>query len=231
MKTLPHRRKSVSVSNSRWLAYATAGAATAAAGASSSEAAIHYSGVINQTFNAPATNFVVGTFALDNAAVIRFMHTRASAGHPSSHGAALFRIEGAAVSNMFLGSAVGFDRYPFRLASNVLLNTASPFNNMQGSSFAELAFHGGQANDHWTAAGTGFVAFRFNGGGGMQFGWARLTMDGAPGNTFKLVDYAWGDAGTQISTGQVPEPGSLALLAIGAVGLVAWRKQRAKAAA
>ena len=156
---------------------------------------------------------------------------RASAGHPSSHGAALFRIEGAALSNMFVGSAPGFDRYPFRLASNVILNTASPFNAMAGSSFAEMAFHGGQANDHWLDKGTGFIGFRFNGGSGMRFGWARLTMDGAPGNTFTLVDYAWGDAGTQIATGQVPEPGSLALLAIGAVGLVAWRRQRAKTAA
>ena len=132
MKTLTPRRKSVSVSNSRWLAYATAGAATAVAGVNSSEAAIHYSGVINQTFNAPASNFVVGTFALDNAAVLKFEHTRASANHPSSHGAALFRIEGAALSNMFVGSAAGFDRYPFRLASNVNLNTASPFNAMAG---------------------------------------------------------------------------------------------------
>jgi PEP-CTERM motif-containing protein len=230
MKTLTPRRKSVSVSNSRWLAYATAGAATAVAGVNSSEAAIHYSGVINQVFNAPATNTVHATFALSNAAVLRFVHTRASAGHPSSHGAALFRIEGAALSNMFVGTAAGFDRYPFRLASNVILNTTTPFNAMQGSSFAELAFHGGQTNDHWLEAGTAFIGFRFNSGSGMQFGWARLTMDGAPGNSFTLVDYGWGDAGTQIATGQVPEPGSLALLAIGAAGLVAWRRQRAKRA-
>jgi len=110
------------------------------------------------------------------------------------------------------------------------LNTASPFNNMQGSSFAELAFHCGQANDHWTMAGTAFIGFRFNAGGGMEFGWARITMDGAPGNSFTVVDYAWGDPGTQIATGQIPEPGSLALLAIGAVGLLAWRKQRSKTA-
>ena len=134
------------------------------------------------------------------------MHTRASINHPSSHGAALFRIEGAALSNMFVGSAPGFDRYPFRLASNVNLNTASPFNAMQGSSFAELAFHGGQANDHWLAGGTGFIGFRFNGGSGMEFGWARITMDGTISNTFTwsimpgailvLSDSDWSNPGT-----------------------------------
>lgn len=232
MKTLEPCRRSVSVCSTRWLAYATAGAATAVAGVNSSEAAIHYSGVLNQTFNAPATQIVVETFALSNAAMLQFAHSRASALHPSSHGAALFRIASAALSNMFVGSAPGaFDRYPFRLASNVNLNTESPFNAMAGSSFAELAFHGGQPNDHWLDAGTGFIGFRFNGGSGMQFGWARLTMDGAVGNTFTLVDYAWGDAGDQIATGQIPEPGSLALLAIGAAGLLAWRRQRAKTAA
>ena len=51
-------------------------------------------------------------------------------------------------------------------------------------------------------------------------------MDGAPGNSFTVVDYAYGDAGDSVDTGQVPEPGSLALLALGGAGLIAWRKRR-----
>ncbi len=61
-------------------------------------------------------------------------------------------------------------------------------------------------------------------------------MDGAPENSFTLIDYAFGDVGDRITAGQtsisnVPETGgSLALLAIGAAGLVAWRARRSQAA-
>ena len=50
-KTL-RRTPIANVSQTRWLAYATAGAATAV-GASTAEASIHYSGMINQVINAP----------------------------------------------------------------------------------------------------------------------------------------------------------------------------------
>jgi MYXO-CTERM domain-containing protein len=50
------------------------------------------------------------------------------------------------------------------------------------------------------------------------------------------VDYAWGDPGDRIRTGQktssgnmvntVTDSGSVGLLALGAAGLIAWRKRR-----
>jgi hypothetical protein len=45
-----HARKPAVIANSRWLAYATAGAASALTGANSAEATIHYSGRIDQNF-------------------------------------------------------------------------------------------------------------------------------------------------------------------------------------
>ena len=92
-----------------------------------------------------------------------------------------------------------------------------------------MAYVYGYGNDQWLDQGTGFIGFRFNAGSGLQYGWIRVTMDGSPDNTFTVVDYAWADPGDMVAAGQVPEPGSLGLLALGGVGLVAWRKHRAKA--
>ena len=83
----------------------------------------------------------------------------------------------------------------------------------------------------------GFVGFRFNIGNGTQYGWARIQTerdhDGRARDIIK--DYAWGDVGDTILTGQKQSlqpantnsvPGSFGLLAFGAQGLDAWRTQR-----
>jgi hypothetical protein len=222
------RRKSVSVANSRWGAYATAGAASALAGVSSADADIHYSGPLNIAVN----NSVTAHQAFDMAADFFIL------GHfPSFHsGFAGFYIKGAATA-MFRGTANaggGTFRYPSKLGSGVNVSAPGAFVAINGTFFATLAsnkYAGGQ----WRDAGTGFIGFKFNGGSGVEYGWIRLTMDGTGSqNTFTLVDYAYGDVGTPILTGQtsaVPEPGSLGLLALGATGLLAWRRSRGKAAA
>ncbi len=43
--------------------------------------------------------------------------------------------------------------------------------------------------------GRGFIAFSFDTGAGLQFGWARIKTSGIPLVNFILVDYAWGDPG------------------------------------
>jgi hypothetical protein len=65
MKTRQSRRRTAKVSHSRWLAYATASAATALVGSNSLEAAIHYSGILNQKF--PPHIDTDKTFPLDQA--------------------------------------------------------------------------------------------------------------------------------------------------------------------
>ena len=92
------------------------------------------------------------------------------------------------------------------------------------------------AASQWTDNGTGYVGFRFNNGAGIQYGWGRVWITGHPENAFEVIDYAWGDVGDRIRAGQtstnemVPEEGSLGWLALGAAGLLAWRKRRSQAA-
>jgi hypothetical protein len=82
----------------------------------------------------------------------------------------------------------------------------------------------------------GFVGFRFNTGNGPQYGWARIQTKNFNNHVRDLIkEYAWGDVGDAISTGQMQSsqpanansvPGSLGLLAFGSQGLDAWRAQR-----
>ena len=230
MKTEKLRRnKLTSLSNSRWVAYATASAATTFVAANVAEADIHYSGVINQVFSAAPGSSTGATFDLAPGASFVPFHLATSAG---SEGIAVIGFFGA-VSAAWNGFHGGGGAYPYVSKLGLSVNPAAHgfVTGANGffTSFGTLAFRGGYGNDQWLDAGTGFVGFRFNTGTGVQYGWVRITMTGSPLNSFTLVDYAWADAGENIVTGQVPEPGSLGLLALGALGLVAWRRQRAKA--
>ena len=100
--------------------------------------------------------------------------------------------------------------------------------------------------------GEGFIGFRFSSGAGVQYGWARIEMSGVPHYDFVLLDYASASPGERLRAGQTledtvtptptprprptphprpsaeqaPTQGSLGWLALGAVGLLAWRKSR-----
>src|SRR5690349_22122914 len=95
MKPRNRQRRSLNVSNSRWMAYAVAGLATAAGGAISVEGAIHYSGPIDFKFH-QQYGFHHHTFPLSQGVFVEGFRIARGLGGDSS---ATFAIGGAAVSN------------------------------------------------------------------------------------------------------------------------------------
>lgn len=235
-------KTSARISHSRWAAYATAGAASALVYANSAEAGSFYSGIINIPFNGSTgpNNPDVKSFALEGGPVFSL----GQAAFSPSFGFAGFRIRNSAAAtgapasgNSFAGKPVGSSRYVYKLNFGAVISAQNFVQNVSGTTSsnkgrpATMAFGNGYANSQWAVKGTGYIGFKFNDGtGGIDYGWARVTMDGPSANTFTLNDYYFGD--NRVTAGAVPDSGSsLGLLALGCVGLLAWRSKHTKSAA
>lgn len=244
MKAQKLRRMSTKTSNSRWIAYAAASAASALTSSPSAEAEIHYSGLLHYRF--PGTNGVnhstVATFPLDNGVVLRGAK---ESNVSSGTGFAAMRILNAESSFVGQTTIVRFSTYVgyfSKLAQGINLSGLPFATNCSRSGngcFGGFIGYGSSPYNQFTTSGRGFIGFRFDRGAGLQYAWVRVKDSGNPKHRFILVDYAWGDPGDSLTTGQkssspkadvVPDSGSLGLLAVGAAGLLAWRKRRAKAA-
>ena len=235
MKTRPSRRQTAKVSHSRWLAYATASAATALAGSNSAEAAIHYSGIVREHF--PPDKDKIMRFPLDQAGDSLLFGRSNYARFQNRYDGAFFTCFGIA-SGAFRGPHASGDAYyayvsKLRFGENI---AAGNFTYRRYVGYGVLAFGSFNPSSQWRDRGTGFVGFRFNSGAGIQYGWARVRMVGDPENAFAVVDYAYADPGERIRAGQksenemVTDEGSLGWLAFGAAGLLAWRKSRSRTA-
>ena len=218
------------------MAYAVAGLATASGGAISAEGAIHYSGPINYKFHGRGTSTGQWhSFPLSNGA--RLWGGTLREGF-DGYFYAFFGLTGAQVSNSVRGSFLQF--VVAGLPARSVVSQGNFFTpGQQGLMQNRFCSY-----PYWQDPGTYYVGFRF-GNGIAHYGWVRIHWGGCPSLDFVVKDYAWGDPGDQIKTGQrrlredVPQAakkldaaplpdsqGSLGLLALGAVGLQAWRKSR-----
>lgn len=193
----------------RWATYAAA--ASAAGLASTADAAIVYSGdqdILIPQFNSFNLN-------LDGDAYYDILLKNYVFGG---------NYQGATV-NYAPGKVVGFTtglNYATALAAGVTIDAAAT----AGGPFAVSLAYGNNPDSQFDHTAGAFIGLEFPINNVSHFGWIRVSIDNSAG-TFIVNDWAYNDTpGGAIQTGQIPAPGSLGLLAAGALGVNTLRKRR-----
>lgn len=199
-------------------AYATAGAAAAFAAAPSADAAIVYSGPVS--INVPATTSGVYLNLVTGAAT-----TTPVTGWD-------FNPWGSTSLNFYFntgGGGMTQNGTSFALLSN--FDYIGPLFNFLGSTTSSTALAPYRAGETG-----GYLGIRFlnESTGATDYGWVQLTTTGATGYPATITGYAYENTGAALFAGAVPEPGTnaalaLGALALGAVGVRRWRQSKAAA--
>lgn len=140
-----------------------------------------------------------------------------------------------------VGATVSNFNYPSRLGAGVSISAAQNFITLAltPSSYylaaGSFAFGNGFPNSKWRTAGanSGYLGFSFTAADGLHYGFAQLTVaaqgNGALSRSFTLSGIGYESTpNTAITTfAAVPEPSSIALAALGGVGIAALRRRKA----
>ncbi len=195
----------------------------------------------NQTFvdsNTTDTSFTLFNFDLNNDGTVDFqLGQRIGAG---TGGVIIVRPTTTPSLQVIGISSSGYN-YGSRLAAGANIGgTTNNFISLNGTGFgqrASLVSGNGFPNSEWVSASgpsTGFLGIKFTVGGVLVNGYLQLSISDGTGATpraLTVIRAAYETSGGAITTVAVPEPSTtLGLLALGATGLVAYRRRAAKAA-
>ncbi|MEO0529615.1 MAG: PEP-CTERM sorting domain-containing protein [Planctomycetota bacterium] len=198
-------------STARKAAYSLAAGAAAGMGAAEADAQIIYSGVQDLSiaqFNSQDLN-------LDGDAYNDILLKNYVFGG---------NYQGATV-NFAPGKVVGFTTglsYASALAAGDLIDATTT----AGGPFAVSLAYANNPDSQFDNVDGAFIGLEFPINATSHFGWVRVSIDNAAG-TFVINDWAYNATpGEGLLAGQIPEPGTLGLLAAGAAGVAAMRKRR-----
>lgn len=226
----------------KWASYATAAAAIAV-GAQTAEADIVHV-TVNETVNGLGGQGEGGVDTFDvlvgSGNGLRLEHRLVGSEIPPS-GQGFLQVQGNArfsgqiVTITTSSSSSTFQRSYVNNLSESPMNFVSQAEDFLANELAARAIlFNGYANfpnqQFGNAPGEHFIGFQFtDGAGDLQHGWVRLDLADTVVQEFTVVDFAYSTRGENITVGQtvaVPEPGSLGMLALGALGLAATRRRR-----
>lgn len=221
----------------RYCAAGAAGVAAFAGAVTTADASIVFVNYNNQVLldTAPGNGtFSLFSFDLDGNGTTDFGLGQRS-GDASGGGAIILSPTGGTLGVVGINS--NSYNYAARLGLGANIGPSANFLTLTGIGFsarASLASGVGFSNSQWASPSpsTGYLGIRFTGASGFtEYAWINLTVAGNtnPGaRQITLLGAAYENTGDVIAAGAVPEPSTLALVALGSVGLAAYRR-RAKA--